>query len=87
MMSTIEEQEKIVAEFAFLGKYSGRVFGPAEIDKFHIADYVVFTLSLVISLAIGVFFACTGDKQRTTEEFFLASRNAGTVLLVLMCIH
>ncbi len=78
MMATSDEE--IAAQFRFMATYSGQVFGPAEVDKFHTADYVVFTLSLVISLAIGVFFACTGDKQRTTEEFFLASRNAGNVI-------
>ena len=63
--------------FRFLGSLGSEVYGPANIQKFHWADYLVFTLSLAVSLAIGIFFALTGDKQRTTQEFLLASRSAG----------
>ena len=60
----------------------GSIGGPDEADKFHWADYLVFSLSLAVSLAIGIFFACTGDKQRTTEEFLLAGRNTGNILVI-----
>ena len=35
------------------------------------ADYAVFALCLIISALIGLFFACTGNRQRTSKEFFL----------------
>ncbi|XP_064614238.1 sodium-coupled monocarboxylate transporter 2-like [Liolophura sinensis] len=44
-----------------------RVFGPW--------DYVVFALMLVISAGIGLFYAFTGGKQKTTKEFLMADRN------------
>ena len=47
----------------------------ADIQRFSIADYAVFAVVLAISAAIGLFYACTGGKQRTVDEFFLANRN------------
>lgn len=44
-----------------------RVFGPW--------DYVVFGIVLVVSAGIGLFYAFTGGKQRTTQEFLMADRN------------
>lgn len=44
-----------------------RVFGPW--------DYVVFALMLVISAGIGLFYAFTGGKQKTTKEFLMADRS------------
>ncbi|KAF6027668.1 hypothetical protein EB796_014024 [Bugula neritina] len=38
-------------------------------------DYLVFSLSLVLSAAIGFYYACTGGKQKTTKEYLLADRN------------
>ncbi|XP_064614602.1 LOW QUALITY PROTEIN: sodium-coupled monocarboxylate transporter 1-like [Liolophura sinensis] len=44
-----------------------RVFGPW--------DYVVFGIVLIVSAGIGLFYAFTGGKQRTTKEFLMADRN------------
>jgi len=46
-------------------------------DSFHFkwADYVVFSLVLLLSAAIGFYYACTGGKQKTTKEYLLADRN------------
>lgn len=46
-------------------------------------DYVLFLLILLISLAIGIYHACTGDKQRTTNEFFLGNRRLKTFPVAL----
>ena len=35
----------------------------------HWADYLVFSVYLLISLAIGAYFAFTGQRQRSAEEF------------------
>ncbi|KAK3096003.1 hypothetical protein FSP39_021869 [Pinctada imbricata] len=41
---------------------------------FHIADYVIFVFTIVISLGIGVFYALSGGRQRTTSEFLVGNR-------------
>ena len=43
-------------------------------DVFHVADYVVFVLTIVISLGIGIFYAFSGGRQRTTSEFLVGNR-------------
>ena len=35
----------------------------------HWADYLVFSLFLLISLLIGIYFALTGGKQKRAKEF------------------
>ena len=39
-----------------------------------VVDYIICCGVLLISLAIGIYYGCTGGKQRTTEEFLLADR-------------
>ena len=47
-----------------------------EVERFHIADYVVFSVMLLISALIGVWYGCgPGGKQKTTEEYLLADRS------------
>ncbi|KAG8431284.1 hypothetical protein GDO86_019120 [Hymenochirus boettgeri] len=43
--------------------------------RFSILDYVIFALLLVLSSAIGLYYALSGGKQRTTQEFLLANRS------------
>lgn len=38
------------------------------------ADYVVFSLMLVCSASIGIYYQFTGGKQKTTQEYLLADR-------------
>lgn len=45
--------------------------------KFTTVDYIIFALLLVLSSAIGLYYALSGGKQRTTQEFLLANRNMG----------
>lgn len=42
--------------------------------RLSVVDYVVFVMVLVISASIGIYHACTGGKQKTTQEFFVADR-------------
>uniref|UniRef100_A0A8C1TGF7 Solute carrier family 5 member 6 n=1 Tax=Cyprinus carpio TaxID=7962 RepID=A0A8C1TGF7_CYPCA len=42
---------------------------------FTIIDYVIFALLLVASMAIGLYYAFTGGRQRTTQEFMYADRS------------
>lgn len=45
--------------------------------KFHWADYVVFVLSLAVSLGIGIYFAVVAclKKTNTSDEFLLGNRD------------
>ncbi|KAM9383354.1 sodium-dependent multivitamin transporter isoform 2-T4 [Phaethornis superciliosus] len=42
--------------------------------EFTAIDYSIFALLLVLSSAIGLFYALSGDRQRTVQEFLLANR-------------
>jgi Na+/proline symporter len=42
--------------------------------EFHIADYCIFAVTIVTSLGIGVYYALSGGKQRTTSEYFVGNR-------------
>lgn len=46
---------------------------------FHWFDYVVFCAVLVASCAIGLFYAFTGGKQKTQQEFLMANRQMKTL--------
>ncbi|CAH1253684.1 SLC5A6 [Branchiostoma lanceolatum] len=47
--------------------------------QFSVADYAVFAISLLISASIGLYYALTGGKQRTTQEFLMADRKMSAV--------
>ena len=51
--------------------------------SFAIQDYIVLAVILILSLSIGVFYACTGGRQRSTEEFLLANRNMNPIPVAL----
>ena len=40
-------------------------------------DYLIFSSMLVISVAIGIYHAFSGGKQRTTFEYLLGNRAMG----------
>ncbi|XP_015123582.1 putative sodium-dependent multivitamin transporter [Diachasma alloeum] len=40
-------------------------------------DYVVIAVMLAISIGIGLYYRCTGGKQKTIEEYFSANRSMG----------
>lgn len=44
-------------------------------NTFSVADYVVFAAMLVVSAAIGVYYACAGGKQQSTREFLMADNS------------
>ena len=51
------------------------------IPQFHWADYLVFSLSLLISILIGVYFAVVEKRTNVTRssDFLMAGRNAQAV--------
>jgi len=54
-----------------------------ESRSFHVVDFVIFALVLLVSLSIGFYHAFTGGKQRTTKEYLLANRQLKTVPVTL----
>ncbi|XP_053919142.1 sodium-dependent multivitamin transporter isoform X3 [Cuculus canorus] len=50
---------------------------------FTVLDYSIFALLLVLSSAIGLFYALSGNRQRTVQEFLLANRNMGCLPVAL----
>nr|KAG5692604.1 hypothetical protein BaRGS_030032 [Batillaria attramentaria] len=49
---------------------------------FHIADYAVFGLTILISIGIGIYYALSGGRQRTTSEYLLLS-----IIMLVPLIH
>ena len=49
-------------------------------------DYLIFAISLLFPIAAGLFFACRGGKQRTTNEFLLADKNLRSWLVALSLV-
>lgn len=46
-------------------------------------DYLIFAILLVISTGIGLYYALSGGRQKTTQEFLLADRSMGFVPVAL----
>ncbi|PAA86890.1 hypothetical protein BOX15_Mlig031646g1 [Macrostomum lignano] len=44
-------------------------------NSFHWADYVILVLSLLISCSVGIYFALSGGKQKTTAEYLMGDRS------------
>lgn len=59
--------------------------GPAAMAQMYFStlDYVIFALLLVLSSGIGLFYAFTGGRQRTTQEFLLADRSMSCLPVAL----
>ena len=55
----------------------------SDYTEFRWYDYVIFAATLAISLGIGIYYALTGGKQKTTKEYLLANRNMGTFPVAL----
>ena len=42
---------------------------------FAVADYVVCGIILIATAGIGLYYALSGGRQRTSNEYFMADRN------------
>ncbi|KAI8505547.1 Sodium-coupled monocarboxylate transporter 1 [Branchiostoma belcheri] len=51
-----------------------------------VADYVVFSVLLAVSAAIGLYYACTGGRQRTQREFLMADRSMSVLPVTISAI-
>ncbi|XP_076435873.1 sodium-dependent multivitamin transporter-like [Babylonia areolata] len=47
---------------------------PDPAHSFHVADYAVFGSTIFISIGIGIFYALSGGRQRTTSEYLVGGR-------------
>ncbi|KAL3847684.1 hypothetical protein ACJMK2_018581 [Sinanodonta woodiana] len=45
------------------------------IHSFHIADFIIFGLTIVVSLGIGIYYALSGGKQKTMNEYLVGNRH------------
>lgn len=45
-----------------------------KVQNFGVADYIVFVLTIIVSLAIGIYYALSGGRQKTTSEFLVGNR-------------
>ena len=45
-----------------------------------IADYVSLCLMMTVSAVIGVYAACSGDRQKTSAEYLLANRRMNFIM-------
>ncbi|XP_060072989.1 sodium-dependent multivitamin transporter-like [Ylistrum balloti] len=43
-------------------------------DNLHFVEYIIFGVTLLVSISIGIYFAKSGGKQRTLEEYLLGNR-------------
>ncbi|XP_013881772.1 solute carrier family 5 member 6 isoform X2 [Austrofundulus limnaeus] len=48
---------------------------PSRQKHFSVVDYVIFAVLLAASAGIGLYYALSGGRQRTTQEFLLADRS------------
>ncbi|XP_026195204.1 solute carrier family 5 member 6 [Anabas testudineus] len=48
---------------------------PSIQKHFTVVDYVIFAVLLAASMGIGLYYALSGGRQRTTQEFLMADRS------------
>lgn len=53
------------------------------IGTFGVWDYVVFAAMLVISAAIGIYYAFAGNSQHTSKDFLMGGRSMNAVPVAL----
>ncbi|XP_050403134.1 sodium-dependent multivitamin transporter [Patella vulgata] len=44
------------------------------LHHFHVADYIIFSITMAISIGIGIYYALSGGRQRTTSEYLVGER-------------
>ena len=56
----------------------------AEAPTFGVVDYIVFALTIIVSLGIGAYYGIKGNQ--TTEDFLMAGRSMSTIPVALSLI-
>ncbi|KAJ8311408.1 hypothetical protein KUTeg_010763 [Tegillarca granosa] len=52
-------------------------------DRFGVWDWIVFSVLLLVSVAIGFYYAVSGGKQKTTKEFLSGDRNMKVIPIAI----
>ncbi|KAK2163806.1 hypothetical protein LSH36_74g13000 [Paralvinella palmiformis] len=55
-------------------------------STFHIADYVIFAISIVASLAIGIYLACSGQRPKTNTQYLTGDRKMHIVPVAISLV-
>lgn len=58
----------------------------SEQKHFTVVDYVIFAVLLAASMCIGLYYALSGGRQRTTQEFLMADRSMSCLPVSLSLI-
>ena len=53
---------------------------------FSAVDYVIFSLTISVSIGIGLYHAFSGDRQRTAAEYLVGNRKMSIVPVTLSLI-
>ncbi|XP_071353577.1 solute carrier family 5 member 6 [Trachinotus anak] len=59
---------------------------PSDQKHFAVLDYVIFAVLLAASMGIGLYYALSGGRQRTTQEFLMADRSMSCLPVSLSLI-
>lgn len=62
-----------------LGQYASKV-------SFSWYDYILFTLMLLFSAMIGIYFGCFGTKQSTTKEYLMGGKTMGVLPIAVSLV-
>ncbi|KAJ8310441.1 hypothetical protein KUTeg_012306 [Tegillarca granosa] len=71
-LTLVNKRDRLYSEQGHLQTASVRKMDTQH--SFHFADYIVFAAAIVISIGIGIYYAFSGGKQRTTSEFLVGNR-------------
>ncbi|XP_012235172.2 putative sodium-dependent multivitamin transporter [Linepithema humile] len=58
----------------------------AEINTLGWADYLVIAIMLCISIGIGIYYRFSGGRQKTMEEYFVASRSMSIIPVAIALV-
>ena len=50
-----------------------------KIPTFQVADYVVFSLCMMVTAFIGIYYRFSGGRQRTTKEFLMGGKKLNAI--------
>ena len=56
-------------------------------STFHWLDYIVFSISIFISLSIGIYYAISKKKSGTTEEYLMGGRQMSMVPVTISLVR
>lgn len=58
-------------------------FCSVQAHDFEAADYIVFVLTITVSLGIGIYYALSGGRQKTTSEYLVGNRKIAVLRVAI----